>query len=122
MPVWGNAPGVLIVKGDAVKKRTVKSSPTANTTINATADDNIFILDATNANITLTLPHPSLVEGKMFYVRTRAIGTGRSITINVAQGGTIDGSATKTLAANTCYVIFPVTSTNYETLWQFTVT
>ena len=89
-------------------------------TYNATIDDDIIIADATNNSIVITLPAPAKVGTVLYTIRAKAIGTGRSITVNVEGGAQIDGASSKTLTANTCYCIY-CNGTSYETLYAFTV-
>ena len=78
-------------------KQTVKSA-TSTTTYVLTSDDNIYIA---YPGQTVTLPDPATNIGHTYLIKLGAThtGSGDTVTINVANGGTIEGSATHSLAS-----------------------
>lgn len=70
-------------------------------TILATADigdASYTYIDATAGNITASLPDPALVPGQIFCMK-RTDASGNTVTINARNGGTIDNSASKSMAS-----------------------
>lgn len=82
-------------------KQTIKSA-TSNTTYVLTSDDNVYIAFPGQ---TVTLPDPITHMGHTFLIKLGAThgGSGDNVTINVANGGTIEGSATHSLASSWAY-------------------
>ncbi len=76
-------------------KQTIKSS-SASTTYALSSDDNVYIAFRGQ---TVTLPDPATHIGYTYTIKLGAThsGSGDSVTINVANGGNIEGNATHLL-------------------------
>lgn len=73
-------------------KQTIKSATSATTYV-LTKDDNIYIA---YPGQTVTLPDPALSFGQTYFIKLGAnyTGTSDNVTINVANGGNIEGNST----------------------------
>jgi hypothetical protein len=79
----------------------------------ATAADNTILADATSGALTITLPAPGTIAGRMYTVKK--IGTGgidNQLTIT-ASGGTIDGSANYIIYNDWTFVTLQTDGTNW---------
>ncbi|MEC5142889.1 hypothetical protein [Chitinophaga sp. 212800010-3] len=79
----------------------------------ATAADNTILADATSGALTITLPAPGTIAGRMYTIKK--IGTGgidNQLTIT-ASGGTIDGSANYIIYNDWTFVTLQTDGTNW---------
>lgn len=105
----GNANSTVQVDGSmALAIKTITSSYTANGT------DNTILANTTSAAITLTLPDPSSIAGRIYTVKK--IGSGgidRELTITPSSGTTIDGGASYVIYNDWTYVTIQTDGTNW---------
>ena len=82
-------------------KTSIKSA-TSTTTYVLTLSDSVYIA---YPGQTVTLPDPSTCVGQTYTIKLGAIhsGSGDTVTINVAGGGTIEGNATHNINVNWGY-------------------
>ena len=68
----------------------------------ATAEDEIILVDATSAAVTITFPTAAGIQGVSYTVKKTDAG-GNTVTLNPAGSETIEGSATKVLSTQWSY-------------------
>lgn len=101
-------------------KQSIKSA-TSTTTYVLTLDDNVYIA---YPGQTITFPDPATSIGLTYTIKLGAThgGSGDTVTINVANSGTIEGNATHTLSSSWAYHRFIAGKDSAGTaIWMFIV-
>ncbi len=96
---WDSANGYLGL-GTAAPSSTLHVNGSISHTLRSvssnytlTANDNILLVDASSANLTITLPTASSVPGRMYIIKVISLGSLKTVTLSPASGQ-IEGAST----------------------------